>query len=87
MLDNAVTYFRHLREQGVAPSAAVQHVEQRYGIDRKTVMDRVNGLVADPEATREALSMIRDRLVNDSDAEADEALLHLIYNAVTGESL
>lgn len=87
MVDNAVSYFRHLRDQGVAPSTAVEHVEQRYGIDRKVVMERVNGKVADPEATREALAMIRDRLLNDSDAESDEALLHLIYNAVTGEAL
>lgn len=86
LLDNAVSYYRHLRTQGLKPSEAVRHVEQRYGIPHKVVLARVNGLVADPQRVREALSKIKEDWQHYLDLPETE-MLREIYEAITGETL
>jgi hypothetical protein len=87
VIDNAVAYARELVAQGVAPPDAVAHTTQRYGISAEVLGDRLSGRVADPETTREALALVRQRFVEDSDAHPDEALLVMLYEAITGEAL
>jgi hypothetical protein len=85
--DNAVNYYRHLRAQDVAPGHAVLHVKQRFGIPAEVIMDRVNGRVADPEATREALAEAREYLsMGYAESEAFR-ILSALYEAITGETL
>lgn len=89
MIDNAVAYYEHLREQGCTPSKAVAHVEQRFGVPRRVVLDRVNGKVADHEATMIALADAKRLLVGTGGAHQLELrdCLASLYEAITGETL
>lgn len=84
---NAVTEYRRLREQGVKPSDAVEHARLRFGISADVLKRRVNGLVADSEATQEALAEARQILTEPHDNDDHPAVLRRLYEAVTGESI
>lgn len=87
MIDNAVSYYRHLREQDVKPADALDHAVQRYGVKRDDLTARINGFVVDGPATRAALAEVRAVLSSPHDNDDHGALLRKLYNAVTGESL
>ena len=87
MIENAVQHYHHLREQGVTPRAAETGTMQRFGIDRQTLVSRLCGFPADRDETQNVLGLVRDRLVCDSDAYADEDLLRMLYAALTGETV
>lgn len=100
MIDNAVAHVKHLREQGKPASEAVEHAMQRYGVSRKDLLNRVNGYVADRDATQDALAEAKFNLMRvkriqasrPGSGEDDElpeawALLLRLYEAVTGETL
>jgi hypothetical protein len=90
--DNAVAHYRHLREQGVKPSDAVEHARLRFGIDADTLRRRVNGLVADSDATVAALAEARESILAGEPMDtvggiADFQILRRLYTAITGESI
>lgn len=91
-IDNAVAHYERLREQGVKPSAALEGTRLRFGIDKTVLMRRVNGFVADHEATMQALAEAKDLLGRDWTSARLEVLevvgvLDDLYTAITGESL
>lgn len=92
IMNNAVEHFRHMLSQDIPPSKAMAHVVQRYGVNADALARRIQGLVARPEATREALAEARPYLTGERFYEYDDGLelaevLRKLYNAVTGEDL
>lgn len=88
MLDNAVAHYIDLTsKQGVGPATALTHTEQRYGITREVLLERVNGRVAQPEWTRELLAETRAWLTGDGDPlRGAPEILPDLYEAITGEN-
>ena len=86
MIDNAISYYFHLREQGLSVAAATHHTVQRFGVSDTDLFARVMGGVADKEATRAALAETRAHLTGTDEGDAEE-LLRDLYRAITGESL
>ena len=91
-LNNAILHVEHLREQGVEESKALAHAAQRFGVLPATLKERMDGKVADRNATREALAAARSHLIDPDvgvgrpDEEAVEILRNL-YVAITGEQV
>lgn len=87
--DNAVAYYRHLREQGVHPESAIEHTMQRFGVSKAVLVERIDGFVADPIATQTALADARRWLdgIKGLEHNGSEVILRDLYKAVTGEKL
>lgn len=86
-MQNALNYYWHLREQGVSRPAAVEHTSRWFGVSKTDLLKRINGGVANSEATKEALANARSYLHSGGyNGRLAHELLGSLYKAVTGES-
>lgn len=87
MIENAVTYYRDLRTQQIPHDQALLHTQQRFGVPQEALIDRLHGHVADPAATRTALSDAR-HVIHGGLTRGDAFdVLRELYEAITGETL
>ncbi len=89
MIDNAISHYLDMRDQGLSPDAAALHTRQRFGVSEADLAERLDGGVADREATRAALGEAKEILSGDWSGMGTDALevLDRLYTAITGESL